>query len=175
MNNLEILILSSTILVSITGKKIHKLNFINNLIKKDYKLDNYNYDNNIIYMIPIINLAYLISNIRKYNLYQLDYLQKNSLIVPLTKKEKDMYNEYPNITTVRNINLFKNNKSNMIVMDLENGNENTLYITNENDNYIINETKGPISKLSKNEQYKFLRQELESINELEKPKVKIKK
>jgi len=167
--------LSSTIVVSIASKKIHKLNFINDLIKKDYKLDNYNYDKSIIYIIPIINLGYLIKNIKKYNMHNLEFLKKNILIVPLTENEKNIYNEYPSITTAININLFKKKKSNMIVMDLEDGDENTLYVTNDNDNYIINDSKGPISKLPKKEQYIFLKEELEAIEIAETPKVKVKK
>lgn len=172
---MEILILSSTILFSITSKKIHKLNFINNLVKKDYKLDNYHYDNSIIYIIPIINIGYLISIIKKYNIGNLNYLKNNSLIVPLTKDEKEIYKKYPNITTVININLYKLNKSNMIVMDLKNHTENTFYVTNEDDNYIINYSKGPVSKLPKKEQYEYLNNELNTIEEIEKPKIKIKR
>ena len=172
---MEILLLSSTIIISITSKKIHKVYFMNELIKKNYKLDNYYYDKSLIYIIPIINIAYLIKNIRKYNINNLDYLNKNNLIIPLTEKEIKLYNNYSNIATVLNINIYKNNKSNMIVMDLENHTENTLYITNEHNNYIINYSKGPISKLSKKEQYEYLKKELTTIEEIQKPKVKTKR
>ena len=63
----------------------------------------------------------------------------------------------------------------MIIMDLENHTENTLYITNEDNNYIINYSKGPISKLTKKEQYEYLRNELESIEKIQKQKIKIKR
>lgn len=172
---MEILLLSSTIIISITSKKIHKVYLMNELIKKNYKLDNYYYDKSLIYTIPIINIAYLIKNIRKYNINNLDYLNKNNLIIPLTEKEIKLYNDYSNIATVLNINIYKNNKSNMIVMDLENHTENTLYITNEYNNYIINYSKGPISKLSKKEQYEYLKKELTTIEEIQKPKVKTKR
>ena len=97
------------------------------------------------------------------------------MIIPLTEKEIKLYNDYSNIATVLNINIYKNNKSNMIVMDLENHTENTLYITNEYNNYIINYSKGPISKLSKKEQYEYLKKELTTIEEIQKPKVKTKR
>lgn len=172
---MEILVLSSTIIISITSKKIHKVLFINNLIKKNYKLDDYKYDKSLIYVIPIINIIYLIKNIKKYNINNLKYLTNNKIVIPITENEKKIYSEYPNLTTALNINLYKLNKSNMIVMDLENHTENTFYVTNEDDNYIINYSKGPVSKLPKKEQYEYLNNELNTIEEIQKPKIKIKR
>lgn len=172
---MEILVLSSTIIISITSKKIHKVLFINNLIKKNYKLDDYKYDKSLIYVIPIINIIYLIKNIKKYNINNLKFLTNNKIVIPITENEKKIYSEYPNLTTALNINLYKLNKSNMIVMDLENHTENTFYVTNEDDNYIINYSKGPVSKLPKKEQYEYLNNELNTIEEIQKPKIKIKR
>lgn len=172
---MEILVLSSTIIISITSKKIHKVLFINNLIKKNYKLDDYKYDKSLIYVIPIINIIYLIKNIKKYNINNLKFLTNNKIVIPITENEKKIYSEYPNLTTALNINLYKLNKSNMIVMDLENHTENTFYVTNKDDNYIINYSKGPVSKLPKKEQYEYLNNELNTIEEIQKPKIKIKR
>lgn len=158
-----------SVIFSIAVKTINQLYHIKRLAKDGYKYENFKIISKkiTILLIPIINIIFAlkktngIKNIKK--LSEKELFNKNN-IIPLTKLEKEIYSKNPNLINAIKLNLKNKSKPNMVLFYMKDGIENIIYINQNHELNIIISTEGPISALSKKEQYKQLEEQLKEIN-----------
>lgn len=170
---MEIIIYIGTVIFSFIIEAINGIKTLDGLAKRGYKFDNLkllSFDR-ILYLlfvfVPFINLIVTIKNISDTN--QLKKLSPKQLfykknIIPFTKGEMDLYKNNSSILNIINLNINNHAKPNMVLSYMKDGLENMIYFTNENDINIIISTSGPISNLSRYEQYDQLQNQLKKLN-----------
>lgn len=164
-----LLIYIVSVIFSITLKLINQLYHLKKLANDGYKYENFKIISNeyTILFIPIINIIFAltrvnyIKNIEKLN--EKELFHKNN-IISLTKVEQESYLNNPTLLNVLKLNSKNELTPNMIILYIKDGAENIIYISEKNELNIILSTEGPISTLSKKEQYKQLEEQLKEIN-----------
>lgn len=158
-----------SVIFSITLKIINQLYYLKKLAIDGYKYDNFKIISNkfIILFIPIINIIFALKNenfikdLKKLSEKELFY--KNN-IVKLTKVEHEIYLNNQNLLNSLKLNLKNEAKPNMMLLYTKDGIENIIYINQKHELNIILSTEGPISALSKKEQYIQLEEQLNEFN-----------